>query len=73
MQTIEEVAERVKANNPDLLIGIDKEGGLIAVFADDHWQPVISATITGHWVNIDGRMPLVNGERVYSDSDFTAV
>jgi len=73
-RTIEEVAAKIKADNPTLLIGIDKVNDLVAVFADEHWQPVISGTITGHWVYLGNQgLPLVNGERVYSDSDFTAI
>lgn len=70
---INEVTAKLQEANPTLLFGIAESKGLIAIAQGGEWVLVMSAAINGQWVYLDGSLPLVNGERVYSDADFTAI
>lgn len=70
---INEVARQLQAANPSHLVGYSEDKGLIAVQSGEEWIPVISATITGQYARLDGALPLLNGKRVYENSDFVKV
>jgi hypothetical protein len=64
---INEVAVKLQEANPALMFGVSAT--LIAVFSQD-----ADESITGQFVSLQGQgLPLINGERVYQQSDFITV
>lgn len=66
--TARDIAARLMDLNPTLRIAVSTDGAAVGVYVERNkrFMMVVSRTINGMWVDLEGFEPLINGQPPYA-------